>query len=88
MSMSMEGAPSGPLGTAIGTGVRVDDRDVTEGLANVLGMNRRPDLYVIVVEESGKWFVSPMLTAGDYLADALDLPYDSAAASSVVPWRW
>lgn len=74
MSMSMEGAPSGPLGTAIGTGVRVDDRDVTEGLANVLGMNRRPDLYVIVVEESGKWFVSPMLTAGDYLADALDLP--------------
>lgn len=82
MSMQMEGAPAGPLGALIGDGVDVDDRDVTDGLGSALGMERRPDLYIVVVQESGKWFVSPMLTVGDYLADALDLPaadYDAAA---------
>ena len=77
MDLSIEGTPTGPVGELLADGsVRIDERDVEDAL--------RADAFsVVVVRESGRWYVSPMLTAGEYAADALDLPsprYDQAEA--------
>ena len=77
MDLTMQGSPSGPVGELLSAAdVRIDERDVQDALD-------ADELTIVVVEESGRWYVSPMLTAGEYAADALDLPsprYDQAVA--------
>ena len=76
MDMSLTGSPAGPVGALLpADGVDVDDRDLADALD-------ADELTMIVVEESGRWYVSPMLTIGEYAAEALDLPgprWDEAA---------
>lgn len=71
----------------------------TEGVVNEFKVSERnpgllvipPNLYhgwkVIGTEEA--FIVNMPTSAYDYASpDALDLPYESAAAAAVVPWRW
>jgi hypothetical protein len=67
LNVSIKGTPPGPIGTLIGDGGTLQPRPGA-------------DIHIIVVKESGKWFASPLLTIGDYVADASDLPGPDYAA--------
>jgi len=82
MELSVTGSPDGPVGGLLGAdGIEMDDHDLADALDS-------RDLTIVVVEESGRWYVSPMLTLGEYIADSADLPspdYDVAVAAADEP---